>query len=69
MTTPTLPVAPVPAEDPKRKKQNEMLNGKQKDVDSGKPEEGEELVSFVTVIMVRIQVITFIVFSQKKISN
>jgi len=48
MPTPTLPVAPIPAEDPKKKnKEPEDDKGKAKEEskDSGKPEEGEELVS------------------------
>jgi 26S proteasome regulatory subunit N1 len=48
MPAPTLPVTPVPSEDPKRKKKEaEDDKGKVKEdsKDSAKQEEGEELVS------------------------
>ena len=48
MPAPTLPVTPVPSEDPKRKKteaKDEKENVKEEPKDSAKLEEGEELVS------------------------
>ena len=48
MPAPTLPVTPVPSEDPKRKKkevEDDKGNLKEESKDATKQDEGEELVS------------------------